>query len=298
MVGLMRGLFALGLVLGLLAVAQDVSPRWLWGCARPAEGEACLNPSGLLRLEGGSLAVGGLLEGRARTEEAEFGFSLGLWYQGAWQWGVFEAYLEGALADLSLSLGKRVGLGGPWLDTLMGQDGRWGVFASYPVEPVTLELAYLPHPGLAGGQGYLGFLWAGLRAGGLVEVEAGVKLIPRVGLQGPLGELFWQEDRGFWAKGAWPLPLGQALALLAPAEAPSEWAAWVEALDKSGLEGMFWWNPEWAYLRQGSLPEFWLSPRKLLLGLAYTWDKRVRGGLEVSLAPVEALRLYLELQGR
>ncbi|WP_027882660.1 hypothetical protein [Meiothermus rufus] len=292
----MRWIVALGLMLGALAVAQDLSPRR--GCGLPAEGEVCLSALGLLRLEGGGLAAGGLLEGRGRAEEAELRFSLGLWYQGAWQWGLLEAYLEGRLADLTLSLGKRVGLGGPWLDTLMGQDGRWGVFASYPAEAVVLELAYLPHPRLAGGQGYLGFVWAGLRAGGLVEVEAGVRFIPRIGLLGPLGELFWQEDRGFWARGSVPLPLGQALAQLAPAEAGSEWAAWVEALDKSGLEGVLWWNPEWDYLRQGSLPSFWLSPRKLLLGLAYTWDKQVRGGLEVSLAPVEALRVYLELQGR
>lgn len=187
-----------------------------------------------------------------------------------------------------------------------------GVFTRYSPSELPwlgLELAYLPHAGLAGGQGFVGGRVDILQVGALLEMvqapndlgdlEPSIRLVPRLGLQGAQMGLFWQWDRGFWGTFSLPLPLGQALALVLQCPCEAEAQAWVEALDQSRLEGLLWWNPVWDYLGENSpfLPEerfqAWLSaPRKLLLGLAYSWNNQLRLAVDLSRAPVEAVRVY------
>lgn len=306
------------LVIGLwvllpFACAQEEGAFQIaWDCLIPEEKVICLRPAGLLQggliysSPPGSSEIGWALGGRlqAQTQQAgvRYQAELGLWYEAALQWGLLEAFVEQDLGVFWLSLGKRRDYSGPWDDTLMGRDGRWGLFARYN-PGVALELAYLPHAGLAGGQGFVGGRADIFQVGTFVEVvqvpnalgepEPSIRLVPRLGLQGAQMGLFWQWDRGFWGTFSLPLPLGQALALVL--QCPCE----VEALDQSRLEGLLWWNPVWDYLGENSpfLPEerfqAWLSaPRKLLLGLAYSWNNQLRLAVDLSRAPVEAVRVY------
>lgn len=292
--------------------------RVSWDCLMPEEKVICLRPSGLVQgglgysSPPGSSEMGWALGVRlqAQTQQAgvRYQADFGLWYQAVLQWGLLEAFVEQDLGALWLSLGKRRDYSGPWDDTLMGRDGRWGLFARYN-PGVALELAYLPHAGLVGGQGFVGGRVDILQVGALVEIvqipndlgdlEPSIRLVPRLGLQGPQVGLFWQWDRGFWSSFSLPLPLGQALALVLQCPCEAEAQAWVEALDQSRLEGLLWWNPVWDYLGENSpfLPEerfqAWLSaPRKLLLGLAYSWNNQLRLAVDLSRAPVEAVRVY------
>ncbi|RDI96170.1 hypothetical protein DV704_04460 [Meiothermus sp. QL-1] len=243
--------------------------------ACPPEGVLCLQPSfrlelALNRLEAQPLtpggALGALLELRAQEAGVDYSFKLGLWYAEALQWGLLEAQGSTRLGPVWLAYGKRTGLGGPWDETFLGPDGRWGVFARYE----GLSAAYLPHPGLVGGELYLGLQQAGLEAGGFLEVAAGtLRLNPRVGWQGPGFALYWQAERGFWGRLALPF----------------------------GLEGFFWWSPDGGLWEQG-VWAWLLRPRKLLWALGYTPDERLGLGLQVSQAPVEAARLYLRFHLR
>ncbi|WP_337869764.1 hypothetical protein [Meiothermus sp.] len=314
-----------------LVFAQDGSEfRVSWDCVVPEEKVVCLRPSGLVqwglsysiqsRSGDMGLALGARLQAQTRWEGVRYQADLGLWYETSVQFGVLEAFAEMHWGEFGLSLGKRRDYSGPWDDTLLGRDGRWGVFTRYnPTEApwLGLELAYLPNAGWAGGQGFVGgradifqvgtFVEVVQVPNGLGEQEPSIRLIPRLGLQGREVELFWQWDRGLWSTLSLPLLLGQALALVLQCPCDADTQAWVEALDKSRVEGLLWWNPEWDYLGENSpfLPEdrfqAWLQePRKLLIGAAYSWNNQLRLGVDLSRAPVEALRLYLRLywQGR
>lgn len=311
--------------------AQDYAFRVAWDCRAPAERVICLQPSGLLQFglswngalnQPGplelALALGTRLQVQTLWEGVGYFTDLGLWYEGAMQFGLLEAYAQADLGEFGLSLGKRRDYSGPWDDTLMGRDGRWGVFARYqPVEVswLGLEAAYLPNAGLAGGRGFVGagagifqlgtFVEIVRTINGLGELEPSLSLHPRIGLQGQEVEVFWQSDRGFWGRAILPLPLGQALGwvLQCPCDADTE--AWALALDRSRLELSLWWNPEWAYLGESSpfLPQerfrAWLEePRKLLVGVAYSWNDQLRLAVDLSRAPVEAVRIYLQLHWR
>ncbi len=207
--------------------AQE-APRLEPACPTP---EICLEPSfrlqlGLAQAFAPPWAAGALLTLRALEGGVHYQLGLGLWYEGGLQWGLLEAYGATRLGVLELAYGKRTELAGPWSETFMGQDGRWGVWARYQ----DLEAAYLPHPALAGGQLYVGASSGGLRAGAFVEAARGtLELTPRLGWRGTLGEAFWQPDQGLWGRVRLPLP------------APN-----------GHLEGWAWWNPEWAYLGPSS----------------------------------------------
>ncbi|AWR86038.1 hypothetical protein [Meiothermus taiwanensis] len=306
-----------------LAFAQEEGVFQVsWDCLIPEEKVICLRPAGLLQgglvysSPPGSSGIGWALGARlqAQTQQAgvRYQAEFGLWYEAVLQWGLLEAFIERDWGAFGLSLGKRRDYSGPWDDTLMGRDGRWGLFARYnPTELpwLGLELAYLPHAGLAGGQGFVGGRVDIFQVGAFVEVvqlpEPSIRLIPRLGLQGREVGLFWQWDRGFWSTFSLPLFLGQALAFVLQCPCEAETQAWVEALDKSRLEGLLWWNPVWDYLGENSpyLPEdrlgAWLQePRKLLVGVAYSWNDRLRLGVDLSRAPVEAVRVYGQLYWR
>ncbi|MDW8424889.1 MAG: hypothetical protein RMK51_03065 [Meiothermus sp.] len=301
--------------------------KFVWDCKAPAEKVICLQPSGLVQFglsQNGaaplepSPALGARLQVQTLQDGLEYFADLGLWYEGVVQFGLLEAYGRSSWGAFGLSLGKRRDLGGPWDDTLMGRDGRWGVFARYrPAGVPWLEVAgaYLPNAGLVGGQGFVGagagvfrlgaFVEVVQRPSGLGDLEPSLSLVPRLGLQGSDVELFWQLDRGFWSRAALPLPLGQVLGWVLQCPCDAETGAWLEDLNRSRVEFSLWWNPEWDYLGDNS-PflsqerfQAWLQlPRKLFLGLAYLWDDRLRLAVDVSRAPVEAMRFYLRYQWR
>lgn len=304
-----------------LAFAQENGAfRVSWDCLMPEEKVICLQPSGLV--QGGlsyssppgsserGWALGARLQAQTQQAGVRYQADFGLWYQAVLQLGLLEAFVEQDLGALWLSLGKRRDYSGPWDDTLLGRDGRWGLFTRYSPGELPwlgLELAYLPHAGLAGGQGFVGgradifqvgtFVEVVQVPNGLGEQETSIRLVPRLGLQGARVGLFWQWDRGFWS--SFSLPLGQALASVLQCPCEAEAQAWVEALNQSRLEGLLWWNPVWDYLGENSpfLPEerfqAWLSaPRKLLLALAYSWNNQLRLAVDLSRAPVEAVRVY------
>lgn len=315
-----------------LAFAQSESAfKVSWDCVVPAEKVVCLQPSGLVQVgfsRNGALnqpaplepalALGARLQVQTLWEGIGYFVDLGIWYEGAMQFGLLEAYAQADLGEFGLGFGKRRDYSGPWDDTLLGRDGRWGVFGRYrPAEVpwLGLEAAYLPNAGFACGQGFVGARAGIFQLGTLVEIvqtpnglgeqEPSLSLHPRVGLQGQDVEVFWQWDRGFWSRASLPLPLGQALGWVLQCPCEADTVAWLEALDLSRLELSLWWNPEWDYLGENSpfLPQerfrAWLQePRKLLLGMAYQWDNRLRVAVDVSRAPVEAIRLYVRYQWR
>lgn len=314
-------------VLLQLAFAQDNTEfRLSWACVAPQERVLCLQPSGLvqwsLEYRGSSaqpgLALGGRLQAQTHWQDLEVWADLGLWYDAAVQFGLLEAFVTMNLGEFALSLGKRRDYSGPWDDTLMGRDGRWGVFTRYnPTEApwLGLELAYLPNAGWAGGQGFVGgradifqvgtFVEVVQVPNGLGEPEPSIRLVPRLGLQGREVGLFWQWDRGLWSTLSLPLPLGQTLAFVLQCPCDADTQAWLEVLDKSRFEGLLWWNPDWEYLGENSLflpeerLEAWLQvPRKLLLGVAYSWNDQFRLAVDFSRAPVEAVRVYVQLHWR
>lgn len=321
---------AVGLwILLQVAFAQEETEfRISWECLAPEEKVLCLKPSGLVQwgLVASSqsvqpgLALGGHLQAQTQWEGVGVWADLGLWYDAAVQFGLLEAYAEVNWASLRLNLGKRRHLGGPWDDTLVGQDGLWGVYGQYrPAELVWLgvETAYLPHAGFAGGRVFLGAQADIFQVGTFVEIvptlnDLGepvsyLQLNPRLGLRGREVEAFWQLDRGFWIRASLPLPLGLALASLVQCPCDADAQALFEDLNRGRFELLVWWNPEWDYMGENSpfLPEdrfqAWLQePRKLLIGAAYSWNNQLRLGVDLSRAPVEALRLYLRLywQGR
>ncbi|GIW36911.1 MAG: hypothetical protein KatS3mg073_1056 [Meiothermus sp.] len=315
-----------------LAFAQSESAfKVAWDCGAPAEKVVCLQHSGLVQVgfsrNGGlnqpvslepALALGARLQVQTLWEGVGYLADLGLWYEGAVQFGLLEAYIHEDLGEFGLSLGKRRDYSGPWDDTLVGRDGRWGVFARYrpaEVSGLGLEVAYLPNAGLAGGQGFVGagagifqlgtFVEIVQIPNGLGELKPSLSLYPRVGLQGQEVEVFWQSDRGFWSRASLPLPLGQALGWVLQCPCNADTEAWALILDRSRFEISVWWNPEWDYLGENSpfLPQerlrAWLQePRKLLLGMAYSWNEQLRLAVDLSRAPVEALRVYFQLHWR
>ncbi|GIW24920.1 hypothetical protein [Meiothermus sp.] len=314
-----------GIVFGASFSQAQESPRFQLTatCPAPVEQVICLEPSGRLQfgLAQGYAppwALGGLVALHTQQEGVEYRFRLGAWFEGTMQWSLLEAFASATWGEFELSYGKRTHLGGPWDETLMGRDGRWGVFARYRLaqEPLLrLELAYLPHAGLAGGEAFAGVRYGLLQAGSFVEVlqtpnglgelEPALRLNPRLGLQGRDAEIFWQLDRGFWARAAFPLPLGQALGTVLPCPCEADTEGWLQALNQGRFELSLWWNPEWNYLGENSpfLPEerlqAWLQqPRKLLLGMAYSWNEQLRLAVDLSRAPVEAVRFYVRYQWR
>jgi hypothetical protein len=311
--------------------AQDYAFRVAWDCRAPTERVVCLQPSGLVQfglswnralnqpgpLEP-ALALGARLQVQTLWEGVGYFTDLGLWYEGAMQFGLLEAYAQADLGEFGLSLGKRRDYSGPWDDTLMGRDGRWGVFARYRPPQLSwlgVDVAYLPNAGFAGGLGFVGAGAGLLLLGAFVEIvqvpngqgelEPSLSLQPRVGLQGQDVEVFWQSDRGFWSRASIPVPLRQTLGWLLLCPCDADTMAWLETLDRSRLELLMWWNPEWDYLGEQSpfLPQdrlrAWLQePRKLLIGMAYNWNDRLRLAVDLSRAPIEALRIYLQLHWR
>ncbi|MGK0617860.1 hypothetical protein [Meiothermus cerbereus] len=320
--------FVAGLwVLAQLTFAQDNPDfRVSWACRVPEEKVVCLQPSGLVQWSLGyssqsvqpGLALGGHLQAQTQWEGVGIRADLGLWYDAALQVGLLEAYAQLSWETFGLSVGKRRQLSGPWDDTLVGRDGLWGLFGRYrPAELPWLgvDIAYLPNAKLAGGRIFLGAQADIFQAGTFVEIvrtrnELGelapaLHLNPRLGLAGQEVEFFWQLDKGFWGRASLPLALGQALGSLWPCPCDAETQAWLEALDRSRFELLVWWNPEWEYLGENSpfLPEerfgaWLLEPRKLLAGAAYSWNDRLRLAVDLSRAPVEALRVYLQLHWR
>lgn len=325
-------LLASVLAISQLVFAQNGSTfRVSWDCVVPEEKVLCLQPSGMVQFSLGyngapgpsaslewGLALGGRVQAQTRWEGIRARADLGLWYDSALQFGLLEAFAETDLGEFVLSLGKRRDYSGPWDDTLMGRDGRWGVFVRYGPSEIpwlSLGMAYLPRSGLVGGQGFVGASAGIFQLGTFVEIvqipsglgepEPSLSLIPRMGLQGREVGLFWQWDRGFWSTASLPLPLGQALAFMLQCPCDAETQAWLAALDRSRFELLVWWNPEWEYLGENSpfLPEerlgAWLrEPRKLLAGAAYSWNDQLRLAVDLSRAPVEAVRVYLQLHWR
>lgn len=299
--------------------------------ARPAE-KICVEPSVLLRLGlnrndagtwGAQVSFGVKAELSARVTPVDLAAIPALWFDGVFQADLLEAYAAAPVGDFSLSVGKRTGLGGPWDDTLMGRNGRWGVFAQYSPSELGwlgVEAAYLPRPGFAGGQGFLGVQANLFHLGTFIEAVQGrgVQLNPRVGLGYGASGLYWQLDRGFWADLNTPLPLGQALAYSLQCPPDSSVACWGRTLPELGDQGVqrllnaldeaqfglsLWWNPDWGLLGTtdpdtGDTLSFldWLTrPQKFYLGLSAAL-RNYRLGLDASLAPVNGYRVYLELR--
>ena len=313
--------------LGWAQSSPQLSPE----CSLEQPQPFCIRPSVLMRLglnraESGTwaaqVAFGVKAEARGRWGTVNFSATPALWVDNSLQADLLEAYASAPLGSFRLELGKRTGYGGPWDDTLLGRNGRWGLFAHYsPAELPWLgaEAAYLPHPGFAGGEGFLGAQVGPLRLGSFIEaVEgAGAQWSPRVGLEFGSGDLYWQSDRGFWADVNTPLPLGQALAygLRCLPDSGACWGRGLPALDDPNVqtllkgfnEGQFglslWWNPDWALLGTtdpdtGDTLSFlgWLTrPQKFFLGLTATL-RQFRFGFDASLAPVGGYRVYLEVR--
>ena len=309
-------------ILTQLAFAQDNQGfRLSWACWFPEKKVLCLRPSGVLQWTllpssqpPQNIALGGRLQAQIQWEAVEVWADLGLWYEAAVQLGLLEAYAKVDLGELGLSIGKRRDYSGPWDETLMGRDGLWGLFARYrPAEQprLAMDIAYLPSAGFAGGRAFLGAQADIFRAGAFVEIvrtqgqfgEAllSIALNPRLGLAGQEVEFFWQLDRGFWGQVYLPL----ALARFLPSSYGAETQVGLQVLDRARLELLLWWNPEWGYLAEDSPfpPEdrwraWLLQPRKLLIGASYNWNDLLRLGVDISRAPVEAVRLYLRLYWR
>lgn len=313
------------LALGSLALAQNFS---IAGCAQGSPEPVCLRPEVVLRW-GLNQVNGSPAEGRLSfgvklgvyTAFPEFALELqpALWVDSTLQADLLEAAASTEFGPLWLSLGKRTDYSGPWSQTLMGYNGDWGLFARYRLlEGWRAEAAYLPRSGLAGGRGFLGIQAGWVRAGGFLEVgEVGAALIPRIGVAWGDGDLYWQLDQGFWSDLQGPLPLGQALAYslrcpqegnalcwgrLLPEENDPTVQNLLQTLDTGRWGLLLWWNPDWNLwgsldpVTGDTLPFLdWLAqPKKLLLQLSAGLQS---GGLgfDLSLAPVGAYRVYLEL---
>lgn len=87
---------------------------------------------------------------------------------------------------------------------------------------------------------------------------------PRAGVEFQNLRTYWQLDRGFWAKAHY-------------------------AFGDLGLGGLVWWNPDW---------QAQLAPKKLLFGLWGSWRDQLRVGFDISAAPVEVYRVYMEIWAR
>lgn len=330
MLGEIRGGVVLLLLLVSLGLAQNSpqSPVFSWDCAA-LPGQVCLEPRGLLQLGlsrtdpaswGERVAFGIKLEATTSLEALEFKAVPALWVDNTLQADLLQAYAASAWGDIRLSLGKRLKYGGPWDDTLLGRNGHWGVFAHYTptaLDWASVEAAYLPDPGLAGGQGFVGAQAGPFRLGTFAQViQGGLQWNPRVGLEWGQNEVYWQSDRGFWANLHTPLPLGQIVAYSLECPPTSEASCWgrglpeqsdpsvqalLRLLDEGELGLLIWWNPDWSLLGQNDpntgLPLSFLDwlgqPKKFYLSLSTTL-RQVRLGLDASLAPVGAYRVYLE----
>lgn len=312
-----------------LALAQSLS--FLPECAPGSPEPVCLSPEivfrlGLNRVDGvspeGRLSFGVKLAARAVLGGFELKLRPAVWVDPTLQADLLEAQASTELGPVGLSLGKRTDYSGPWDETLVGRGGAWGLFAHY--RPPTLgwlmaEAAYLPNPGLAGGRAFLGVRVGPVRAGSFLEVVGGAGLVwtPRVGLEGGESDVYWQSDRGFWTDLHGPLPLGQILAYSLrcppggnalcwgrglPEESDSALVSLLHTLDEGRFGLLLWWNPDWALLGStdpdtGDTQAFldWLTrPKKFFFGLS-TGLQQYRLGLDLSLAPVGAYRIYLEL---
>lgn len=173
---------------------------------------------------------------------------------------LLEGYLDAKLEPYRLVVGKWARYGGPWNLTPFGPDGTWGVYGSYTLAvPELTELIRFEAAYLWGNNVYLGGRSGGFSAGFFLGASG---FNPRLGLEGALdsvsGSLYWQLDRGIFGNGKW-------------AFAP-----------QNTLEGSFWWNPQ----------------QKLLFGLAYGYADQVRLGVDASVQPLQAYRVWLEVWGR
>lgn len=252
-----------------------------------------LKPSALFRYElsgssGAALQLGGAfgvkLEASGLVEGISLKASGALWAQYSVQATFLEAYASYPLDNFELSLGKRTLYAGPWNQTLMGLEGQWGLFARYNLSgplPLSFELAYLLLT-----QGYIGASIGPVQVGTLLvikepdpllgQTDSQLVLNPRIGLELAPVRLYWQSDRGFWLQADYPLD--------------SEYS----------LSGLIWWNPGWEYLDTTLQPEpdwgSWFSkPDRLLFTLAASWQDQFRLGLDASIAPAQAYKLWFEI---
>lgn len=312
----MRGLFVLLLLLGSLALGQGLELEYNCGALRPGSSSYCLKPGAVLQPawnfsnasvtnSGFGLAFGVRLEADARLDLSQ-GASLfdrrrqdeilvlravpALWLEGLWQFSFLELYAQLPLAGAKITLGKRSDVGGPWDDTIMGREGRLGIFAdltSFADSTLTVDLAYFFLPDFRGGQFFAGVRSGPLRAGVYTETiqqpDLTVQISPRLGYDTPEFEVYWQRDRGFWSQGR--LSFG----LFDP------------GLADLGLEGLVWWNPDFRVFDSVGVPAnqqfetFFLSPQKLLFGAALGWHPYATLGVEVSRAPIQNVKLYFRL---
>lgn len=251
-----------------------------------------LKPSALFRYElNGSSgaapqfsgAFGVKLEASGLVEGISLKAVGALWAQYRAQATFLEIYALYPLDNFELSLGKRTLYSGPWNQTLMGLEGQWGLFARYNLNglPLSFELAYLLLT-----QGYIGARIGPVQAGALLgikepdplqcQTDSQLVLNPRIGLELDPVRLYWQSDRGFWLQADYPLDSG------------------------SSLSGLIWWNPGWEYLDSTLQPEpdwgSWLTkPDRLFFTLAASWQDQFRLGLDGSIAPALAYKLWFEI---
>ena len=229
-----------------------------------------LKPEALFRLDWGSAANLGTAGISVEANTAAMQFELrtrgAVWVDLEPQADLLEGYLDAKLEPYRLTVGKWARYGGPWDLTPFGPDGTWGIYASYTLAVPELtdltplsERVSLEAAYLWGNNVYLGGRSGGVSAGFFLGASG---FNPRLGVEGALdsvsGALYWQLDRGVFGNGKWAF---------APANT---------------LEGSFWWNPE----------------QKLLFGLAYGYADQVRLGVDASLEPLRAYRIWLEVWGR
>jgi hypothetical protein len=312
----MRGLFVWLVLLGSLVWGQGLEFGSNCEVPRPGLSTYCLKPSAVLQPawnfsnasvtnNGFGLAFGIKLETDARIDLSQ-GASLfdrrrqdeilvlravpALWLEGLWQFSFLELYAQFPIAGAEITLGKRSDVGGPWDDTIMGREGRLGIFAdltSTADSSLTIDLAYFFLPDFRGGQFFAGVRSGPLRAGIYTETiqqpDIVVQISPRLGYDTPDFEVYWQRDRGFWSEGR--LSFG----LFDP------------TLADVALEGSVWWNPDFRVFDSvGSssseqFQAFFLSPQKLLFGTALSWQSYAKFGVEVSRAPVQNIRVFFRL---
>lgn len=251
-----------------------------------------LKPYALFRYEisgsaGAKPQLGGAFGIRADVSGLVEGVNLkasgALWAQNTLQATFLEVYAAYPVDNFELSAGKRTLYSGPWNQTLMGLEGQWGLFARYnlPNLPLSFELAYLLLT-----EGYIGARIGSVQLGTLLvikdpdpllgQTDSQLVLNPRVGLELEPVKLYWQSDRGFWLQADYPVDPDYS------------------------LSGLIWWNPGWQYLDTTIQPdpdwESWLTkPNKLLFTVSGNWQNQFRLGLDVSVAPAEAYRLWFEI---
>jgi hypothetical protein len=280
----------------LVLLSAGMAQKLEWDCTAKQE-TLCLRPFGVLRgawvpgltavqfSAGVSLGATYMLDNlKLQAQPALVIDSTGL------QVDLIQAFVELSAGEARLGLGKKAVYSGPWDDALLDRWGKWGLWVLYAgLEAADLELAYMAH-GSGGGQGFVGIRLGAWQLGTFIEAirtkdpipESRVIWSPRLGFSGSPVQVYWQLDRGVWTEARFVVPLSR------------------NKKDDLAIESLFWWNPNWGVFSDDSVDPadrwaLWIQePSKLYASLGLSWQDEIKLGLDLSRAPVEQVRVYLE----